>query len=109
MTERAPTASEVAEGMANCASWLSEAIDEAQSLLDEGAQSTEIEGIATALERVQRRAKKMGQRAVLKCEVCGEPIPIARQVQAESRGQVARYDTTTCRETARKRRQRRTQ
>lgn len=42
------------------------------------------------------------------CEVCGEPIPMERILNAAMRGQRAAYDTDRCRETARKRRYRAT-
>jgi hypothetical protein len=41
-----------------------------------------------------------------KCEVCGRYIDDERQIVAESRGQIAKYCSTTCRETAAKRRYR---
>jgi len=40
------------------------------------------------------------------CEVCGKEIPLERIVAARSRGQIARYDTDRCRNTAAKRRER---
>jgi RNA polymerase-binding transcription factor DksA len=42
----------------------------------------------------------------MNCEVCGKEIPLERIIAAQSRGQLARYDTDRCRMTAAKRRQR---
>ena len=107
MKRRVPTPTEIAEGMGECADYLRGAIDAAQSLLDEGAQSPEISTVVGAIERVERRAAKMATaKTRLMCEMCDKPIPIDRQILAESRGKVARYDSTTCRATAQKRRYR---
>jgi len=43
---------------------------------------------------------------VYNCEVCGQLISYERVIIAESRGKVPKYDRTTCRRTAEKRRER---
>lgn len=102
---RKPTAAEIAEGMGECADYLRGAISEAQSLLDDGAVSDEIGAIIAAIARIEKRAQRMAG-SPRGCEVCGKPIGIQQHIIAESRGQIARYDSITCRRTAEKRRER---